>query len=379
MGRIGRIWVCLTAVAVLMAVSATGAGAFVYWANQKGDTVGRSALDGSQVIQDFIQTGGQPCGVAVDGRHVYWANSGGSTIGRANLDGTNVDQKFITGLNGPCGPSLNTSAGTIYWANTGTQTIGKATLKGTQVNPSFVSGSEAFFPSWTTDFGNQVYWTNKGDGSIARASDVDGSGAETFLPGNNAFQPLGVLLIPDTGVFGPALYWTSSTIGQIGEASLATGTPTSIDPEFITGLGFACGLAANVTHLFWGADSFVGRADIDGSSPQNQFISGANGACGVAVDQDRAEGSMTPDGELWRGPGDHRWRREAVHRQQLRRHDGQSQRGGARDRWTGRRPVLGHRQHLPRLPHPRCELHDERRLRSELHRRQGRHSGGGDE
>ena len=37
------------------------------------------------------------------GAFVYWANVGGTTIGRANLDGTSSNQNFITGASSPCG------------------------------------------------------------------------------------------------------------------------------------------------------------------------------------------------------------------------------------------------------------------------------------
>lgn len=276
---------------------APAADAFVYWANGKGDTIGRAAHDGTGVEPNFIPTGLQPCGVAVDQRYVYWANGGGSTIGRATLDGTNVDPNFITGASGPCGPSLNTATGTIFWANTSSGTIGKATLKGTQVNQSFIPASVANDPTWTYDFGNDVYWTSNGDEAIWRAFDVDGSGAEQFLPPHNTADPLGVLLIPDTGFFGPAAYWASNGAGEIGEGGLSNGTLTNPNPHFIQNLGpvgSACGLAADSLHLYWGSDSSVGRAFLDGTSVEEQFIPGTFGACGVAVDPDRADASLLP-------------------------------------------------------------------------------------
>src|SRR6266511_488674 len=72
-----------------MSVVATRADAFVYWAGQEGDTIGRANLDGTAVSQGFLAAPGlSPCGVAVDGTHVFWGGSSTNTIGRADLDGT---------------------------------------------------------------------------------------------------------------------------------------------------------------------------------------------------------------------------------------------------------------------------------------------------
>jgi hypothetical protein len=295
LGRRGRhgALVAICAFVALLTL-APGAGAFVYWGNNAGSTIGRAELEGGGVEQDFIPlpSGSQPCGVVVDGDHIFWAD-GVSKIGRAKIDGTDVDPSFITGADFPCGPSINAASGTIYWANTADQTIGKANLDGTHVQQGFIT-QPVENPSWTYDFGNQVYFTNKSDGSIWMASDVDGSGAKVALPPGNAFQPTGVLLIGDTGFFGPAGYWANFGDDSIGEAPLFLGAFILPTPRFITGLDRPCGLAATATHLFWGNGSTIGKAFLDGTSPDPQFIQGADGACGVAVDRDRALASLTP-------------------------------------------------------------------------------------
>ena len=45
---------------------APGAGAYVYWANQNNDTIGRANLDGSSPNQMFIAGADEPCGLALD-------------------------------------------------------------------------------------------------------------------------------------------------------------------------------------------------------------------------------------------------------------------------------------------------------------------------
>jgi len=298
-GQLGSL-IAICAFVALLAV-APGAAAFVYWGNNTGGTIGRAELEGGGVEQSFISLpgGSQPCGVVVDGDHIFWAD-GVSKIGRAKIDGTDVDPSFITGADFPCGPSINAASKTIYWANTANQTIGKANLDGTHVQQGFIT-QPVENPSWTADFGNQVYFTNKSDGSIWMASDVDGSGARMALQPGNAYQPTGVLLIPDTGFFGPAGYWANFGNDSIGEAPLFLGAFINPTPNFITGLDRPCGLAATATHLFWGNGSSVGKAFLDGSSADPGFIPGASGACGVAVDRDRALASLTPSSEDFGG------------------------------------------------------------------------------
>src|SRR5918995_1658325 len=126
----------LTVALVSLALPAT-AGAFVYWANNGGGTIGRANLDGTDVLPNFITGAGFPQGVAVDGEHVYWANLTGGTIGRANLDGSGVDQSFITGASFPVGVTVD--AQHVYWDNLDTDSIGRADLDGSDINQSFIA------------------------------------------------------------------------------------------------------------------------------------------------------------------------------------------------------------------------------------------------
>src|SRR5215467_8700200 len=76
----------------------------IYWTDGVPGTIGRANIDGTGVIQNLIEGGSQPYGVAVDAAHIYWTNilnssTDAGTIGRANLDGTGVNQNFITGIN----------------------------------------------------------------------------------------------------------------------------------------------------------------------------------------------------------------------------------------------------------------------------------------
>src|SRR5689334_8109509 len=92
---------------------APAAGAFVYWANVGGDTIGRAELDGGSPTQTFITGADLPCGVAVNGAYIYWANSGTQSIGRANIDGSSPNPNFIPNAGAACGVAVD--GGHIYW------------------------------------------------------------------------------------------------------------------------------------------------------------------------------------------------------------------------------------------------------------------------
>ncbi len=87
------------------------------------------------------------------------------------------------------------------------------------------------------------------------------------------------------------LYWASrNTIERMN----FDGTYRSNVPDFsrfyngvyIQANGQVCGLAVDATHIFWGNRSTgaIGRANLDGSDPNDAFITGADEPCGVAVD-----------------------------------------------------------------------------------------------
>jgi virginiamycin B lyase len=304
------------AVAVGLALSlASGADAFVYWDNNSGEyssiatIVGRANLDGSGTNLSFVSGASNPCGVAVDAHHIYWALATGTTIARANLDGSNVDPNFITGATSPCGVAVDGQH--IYWANGGEytgSTIGRANLDGTNVDESFISGADN--PDAVAIDGTYIYWANRGpeyagNATIGRAK-LDGTNVdESFITG--ASGPCGI------AVDSAHVYWTNQPVvlvqvggGQgfqyetntIGRANLDGSSPNQ---DFITGPPgipmppSLCGVAVDSAHLYWTLDEQFGafapsiaRANLDGSNVNESFISvaggGSHGARGVAVD-----------------------------------------------------------------------------------------------
>jgi virginiamycin B lyase len=233
-GRLRAVLGTLVA-ALVMAVVATPANAFVYWTNYSASAIGRANLDGTGVDQSFI-TGASafgPYGVAVDGQHIYWANSNTNVIGRANVDGSGVDQSFITGVFYSVGVAVDGQH--IYWANYNAGAIGRANLDGTDVNQSFIRTPS--LPNGVAVDGQHVYWTNSYAG----------------------------------GLYG------------VGRANL---DGSGVDQSFITMATGPSGVAVDGQHIYWANTSgnTIGRANLDGTDVDQSSIGGASGPWGVAVD-----------------------------------------------------------------------------------------------
>jgi virginiamycin B lyase len=261
----------LTALASL--VLASQASAAVYWGNFGTSSIGRANLDSSLVTPTFIG-GASPGGVAVDGQHIYWTNFGGTTIGRANLDGSGVDQNFITTSGGAFGIAVDGQH--IYWANNMQgSTIGRADLNGGTVNNSFITGAND--PEGVAVDGQHIYWGNYSGNSIGRV-DLDGTSNKSvnFVTGANG--PTGIALD------GQHIFWSSTNNNSVGRVDL-DGTsnknlnfiPDPLAPD-------AEGVAVFGGFLYWTSSTgSIGRAPIDGSNPNRDFITGASTPFGVAV------------------------------------------------------------------------------------------------
>lgn len=225
------------------------AEAAIYWGD--GPPVGRSSNDGTEAQGEFIKYvpfGGSSIGcggVAVDSAHVYWADPASGTIGRANLDGSDPDYSLIVGASNPCGVVVNS---------------------------------------------NHIYWANFGSNSIGRAS-LDGSSPSQFFIGA-VYEPCG--LAADSKF----IYWTSAALNYVGRALIDTGDKGPPLVEGDKSFGF-CGLAVSAGHLFWGGfGNRIGRVNVDGSEAEPSFLTGVDGACGIAVHGDRLYWSEQQSGDI---------------------------------------------------------------------------------
>jgi hypothetical protein len=208
---------------------ATRADAYVYWTNYDTGTIGRANLDGTGANPSFITGASNPGGVAVDGAHVYWTYFDTDAIGRANLDGTGANPSFIAAPTSP-GSQVAVDDAHVYWVS-------------------------RFGDPRTPPFGSLI--GIPGTGAIGRAN-LDGTGVDVNFISGISFPAGGV------AVDGSHLYWTSyhpDTTApidpvlqspphptRIGRANL---NGTGVEENFISDSPAREGLAVDEAHLWW--------------------------------------------------------------------------------------------------------------------------------
>lgn len=280
----GRMLVRRLIVLLALALSLVFAGsaqAYVYWGDYQGGTIGRANLDGTNVEDAFIQTGGHPSAVAVNASHIYWANQSGGTIGRANLDGTAVEPNFITGIGEPNGVAVNASF--VYWSSLSGHEIGRANLAGTMPNLGFVTG--AGIPCAIAIDSGRIYWGNFGTPSYAGQVPLAGGVAEPEWVNLGNVIPCGLaansanLFYANTGFLGHSLH-------EIGRINLI-GLPPTPQPSVIGDAEGPCGLTINGSRLYWAnqGNDTIGVANTDATGVNEELVrTGGDEICGVAVD-----------------------------------------------------------------------------------------------
>jgi|GEM_PF-815803 len=286
--RAGVLTVALAALALFAAPRAEAA--YLYWTNHavgQGETgtVGRANLDGSGATNSFISAPGVSCGVAADTSHVYWAagEAAQGHIGRSDLFGGAIDNAFITPTNSfNCGVAVN--ADSIFFNNHAIPSIGRANLDGSGVDQTFVltGGNNTQHPAVNS---THLFWTNKGSSTVGRATLAGGNIESTLL---TAKCELNGVAVNDQYV-----YWANDNCASIGRARLTAGGVTDIEQDFIplsVGKG-PCGLTVDANHIYWGqwgdeTSGAVGRANLDGTGVDEEFIATSGLTCSVAVGSD---------------------------------------------------------------------------------------------
>jgi hypothetical protein len=214
----------------------------IFWIHGPGDFtqhhIGRARLDGTQVNQQFIPNAGiHGSGIAVNATHVFWG--AGLTIGRANLDGSGRNNAFIGDQGSDvCGVAVNQS-----WIYVALGTLSR--IRRHAINGAFFQNFADVQIPCGVAVGTHLFWANRGGPSIGRAPNQNG------LQVDNSF-----LLYPN-GPFDP------------------------------------CAVATDDTHVLWTDGPDIGRARIDGSELDLQFIRdplarpgvpSTYTGCGLAVD-----------------------------------------------------------------------------------------------
>jgi hypothetical protein len=209
---------------------------------------------------------------------VYWGSEHDG-LGAANLDGTEPQWDYFSwplggDSAGPvCGVAVNSEF--LYWA--GYRGIGRRRLEGEGVYPAtVVSGLSV--PCGVALDASHLYWANWGNFSLEKATgslgraDLDGSEANTLVTGLE--HPCGV------AVSESHVYWVEE--GGIGRANLDGSSP---ERPFIhlPDSNPSCGLMVSGSQLYWGQGRAIARANLEGGEIDRSFIPEAESAGWIAV------------------------------------------------------------------------------------------------
>lgn len=270
-----RILFAAAVLALASLVFAAGAAAEsrLYWTNNASGSIATANRAGGEVIQKLSFASPEPYGITADSSHVYWTDEGTDEIGRAELNGANVEPSLIP-IAGEVPEGMAIDAGHVYWANLVGQAIGRAELDGSNPEPHFIQLSAASFPEGVAVEGSNIYWTAAGHGGqIGRSNLAGGEVDEELITGLGG--AISALAADSTH-----LYWSTSV--GVGRAALAG---TEVNPGLVTGQTSVRGVAVDNEHVYWTSftTNRIGRAELDGGTPQPAFITGAESPDTITV------------------------------------------------------------------------------------------------
>lgn len=167
----------------------------------------------------------------------------------------------------------------------GADSIGRVDNDGTDADPNFIAGADPFGPL-AVDAAHLYYTTDQegqtADPIIGRTN-LDGGEATTLPDGFLAHSGAGI-----GAVDAEHVYWVSNS--GIGRAKLDGSDP---EPEYLTGIGQVGGIAVYAGYLYWtvyqgGGGEDIGRASLAIKSVDDEFVElvGESGPRAIAVDAD---------------------------------------------------------------------------------------------
>lgn len=276
----------LVCCAIALGIGASTASAYIYWQSPDPYRIGRVALDRSDQNGSFITGGYFSGGIASDGNKLYWGNSGNGSqgwIGTANVDGTAVNQNTFGSLTNFGTFATATRAGKLYWLYGISGSASGIARDGSGI----VTTSGAGCGIAVDD--NYLYWSN---GHYIGRSLADGSSPNsTWLNVGANDLPCGVAVTP-THIFWTVHSRNGMQGTSIGRATIG-GDPLSVSPNFLTGdlfsgaLNVPSGLAVDNKFIYWsnyGPNGTIGRALLDGSDNDPNFVTGVYYPGSLAVD-----------------------------------------------------------------------------------------------
>lgn len=270
--------VVASAATLIVGLSGTAVGAdYIYWSVDDGvsstSSLGRANLDGTDVRSSIVANAGDVGGLAANESYLYWTNrvSGGTStrLGRSARDGSASNASVAT-ISASAGaqPGLGITA-THAYAFLGSGQVARIGLDGSGANDSLFSIPGGGGVSMALA-GNFLYWaTLGGSADIGRVGLTGNPASAAFVqPATGAKDALAQSI----AVSGSHIYWTNPNSNAIGRANIDGSSPNA---TFITGASQPSAVAVTSTHVYWtnSGNRTIGRAALDGSGKNASFIS----------------------------------------------------------------------------------------------------------
>ena len=114
--------------------------------------------------------------------------------------------------------------------------------------------------------GAELLWSNL-SGTIGMGDQDGGHVVRDLLDVGNSLS--------DVAVDGNQVYWTHGS-GQVGRAEISGSRLIHVNSRFLAGPGFAAGIAVAGEFIYWGNSQGIGRAELNGSHVDADFIHDAS-------------------------------------------------------------------------------------------------------
>jgi hypothetical protein len=290
--RISR-WLARSGLTVLLAATVLAAAApagkaYIYWTDSgpafggtAGTTVERVNNDG-RGLKTLVKNASSPQGIVRHGPYIYWANTGTFSVGRASTSGAGANPKFISA--GEAVNQLAVDSHYIYWSGSG-DWVSRANLDGSHIIADCVYLGASI--DGITVSGGLMYIGQFQE--IDRASATCGATPHPFVTLTRSQASANALTVG-----GPYLYWSEVDIfapppaSSIGRVQLDGSSP---DENFVPSLRFPGGVAIFGGNLYWtdngggpAKTGAIGHEQVGSQNPNNDFIIDGKGPGGIVVD-----------------------------------------------------------------------------------------------
>jgi hypothetical protein len=197
------------------------------------------------------------------------------SIRRIATDGTGLTT--LRTVAGQYGHLIN--GGYIYYGYEYSKKIGRMNLDGTGANDAWLDYSSvagAPYSPQMTIVGSTLYFGggNNSYGKTIWKVSLSGGTPTVFV--DDADAQAGINGIDSDGTY---IYWTDYRVGEIGRAAIDL---TSTNDNWITGLSGPWGIQVADTYIYFNNSSSIGRVLRDGSSLQRTWVSNTSGQ-GLAI------------------------------------------------------------------------------------------------